>query len=132
MANAPATILNGLWEESPADSPRRQAWQQLGKNYPPEIKLRRIGSGDGSRVNERFRQTTGVRPRPLRTPWRSAPGGARAPTGRLADHARSQGITQGFVIANARNAPAVQLYEAAGGQRTASDDVVFAFSWLTT
>lgn len=48
----------------------------------------------------------------------------------VGDHARSQGITQGFVIANARNAAAVQLYESAGGQRTAADDVVFAFSWL--
>lgn len=48
----------------------------------------------------------------------------------VADHARSQGITQGFVISHLSNAPATALYESAGGIRTGDDDVVFAFSWL--
>jgi len=49
----------------------------------------------------------------------------------VADHARSQGISQGFVITNGRNPAATQLYESVGGVRTADDDVVFAFSWVT-
>lgn len=48
----------------------------------------------------------------------------------VGDHARSQGISQGFVITNASNAAAAYLYEAAGGVRTADDDVIFAFSWI--
>jgi ribosomal protein S18 acetylase RimI-like enzyme len=47
----------------------------------------------------------------------------------VADHARSQGITQGFVITNASNTAATALYEGAGGVRTADDDLIFAFSW---
>lgn len=47
----------------------------------------------------------------------------------VGDHARTQGITQGFVITNASNPAAAHLYEAAGGVRTADDDVIFGFSW---
>lgn len=48
----------------------------------------------------------------------------------LGDHARSQSIGQGFVITNASNTAATYLYEAAGGVRTADDDVIFAFNWF--
>lgn len=47
----------------------------------------------------------------------------------VADHARSQGIAQGFAISNATNAAAVHLFEEAGGVRTADDDLIFGFSW---
>lgn len=47
----------------------------------------------------------------------------------VGDHARTQGITQGFVITNASNPAAAHLYESAGGVRTADDDVIFGFSW---
>jgi ribosomal protein S18 acetylase RimI-like enzyme len=47
----------------------------------------------------------------------------------VADHARGQGISRGFVIAHASNTAACTLYEAAGGVRTADDDLIFAFSW---
>jgi ribosomal protein S18 acetylase RimI-like enzyme len=47
----------------------------------------------------------------------------------VADHARTQGITQGFVITNASNPAASHLYESVGGVRTADDDVIFGFSW---
>jgi len=47
----------------------------------------------------------------------------------VADHARTQGIGQGFVITNASNPAAAKLYESAGGVRTADDDVIFGFSW---
>ena len=48
----------------------------------------------------------------------------------VGDHARGQGIGQGFVITNASNTAASYLYESAGGLRTADDDVIFAFSWM--
>ncbi|HXH58988.1 GNAT family N-acetyltransferase [Iamia sp.] len=47
----------------------------------------------------------------------------------VADHARTQGISRGFVITNGSNHAAMALYEAAGGSRTRDDDVVFAFTW---
>lgn len=47
----------------------------------------------------------------------------------VGDHARTVGISQGFVITNASNSAAASLYEAAGGVRTADDDVIFAFAW---
>ena len=49
----------------------------------------------------------------------------------VGDHARSQGISRGFVIANASNTAACALYEAEGGRRTADDDHIFAFSWMS-
>ncbi|QYG94171.1 GNAT family N-acetyltransferase [Iamia sp. SCSIO 61187] len=47
----------------------------------------------------------------------------------VGDHARSRGITRGFVITNASDTSAASLYASAGGIRTADDDVIFAFSW---
>lgn len=47
----------------------------------------------------------------------------------VGDHARSRGITQGFVITHASDSSAMSLYAAAGGIRTADDDVIFAFCW---
>ncbi len=47
----------------------------------------------------------------------------------VADHARGQGIAQGFVIAHATNTAACALYEAAGGVCTADDDLIFGFAW---
>ena len=47
----------------------------------------------------------------------------------LGDYAEANGINRGFVITHASDNAAMQLYEGAGGHRTADDDVVFAFRW---
>lgn len=47
----------------------------------------------------------------------------------LGDYADGAGISRGFVITHASDTAALQLYEAAGGYRTADDDVVYAFHW---
>ncbi len=47
----------------------------------------------------------------------------------LADHARAQGIERGFVVTQASNTAAMALYEAAGGERTTTDEVVLTFTW---
>lgn len=47
----------------------------------------------------------------------------------VSDHARSRGISRGFVITQASDGPAMSLYEQAGGVRGADDDVVFGFRW---
>lgn len=47
----------------------------------------------------------------------------------VGDHARAQGIEQGFVITHTSNHAAMSLYAGAGGQRTAADEAIFAFTW---
>lgn len=47
----------------------------------------------------------------------------------VADHARAQGIERGFVITQSSDRAAMALFEGAGGERTATDEVVFTFSW---
>ncbi|HYI60490.1 MAG TPA: GNAT family N-acetyltransferase [Acidimicrobiales bacterium] len=47
----------------------------------------------------------------------------------VGDHARTQGIERGFVVTHTSNQAAMALHAAAGGQRTATDEAVFAFTW---
>jgi ribosomal protein S18 acetylase RimI-like enzyme len=42
---------------------------------------------------------------------------------------RERGVSRAFVITSASNVPAMAFYGSLGGEREATDDVVFDFDW---